>query len=152
MLAMSAARTRTAAEERDAIVAHLVAQGGWVPVAQLVRWMRQELGQLTVDAGQRDLRTLVLEGRIERRPTREDATWLRGYEYRAVTERAPTRTAECARLRTIAGAWRELAEARAAALESVGLWPADGPCRERLERAEQRLRELGELPTGRGRG
>ena len=103
------ARTRTAAECRDAIVAHLLAEGGWVPVADLTRWMQAEIGYRTIHAGQQDLKSLVLAGKIERRATRTDATWLKGYEYRAVVDKTPTRTAECARLRQVCDAWRELA-------------------------------------------
>lgn len=71
----------TTTETRDRIVAHLRG-AGWVAAGDLVRWMRDECG-LTIGQGERDLRTLVLAGRIERRVgAARPGSWARSYEYR----------------------------------------------------------------------
>ncbi len=72
----------TAPECRDAIVRHVAAAGGWVPIGELAQWMSSEL-LLSRNEGSNDLRTLVLAGRLECRATRSDpGSWLRAYEYR----------------------------------------------------------------------
>lgn len=70
----------TRAERHERIAAHLRGRG-WMPVADLSRWIVLEIG-IGTKVLDKDLRHLCLIGRLHRRPTRgAPGAYIRAYEY-----------------------------------------------------------------------